>query len=183
MTPDTLQPLHLALDEVITHHLAAALPHIQARVADAAVHADRNVAERRLAELAGVLVPVIRDAREQAYLVGAQHWHGLIPAEYLSRPTPEPAPGAVLPVREALVHGHELGDVLGHAVGEVARSLRIARNSRVPSALDLWQTRATETLSRTFRTLLTDGAEYAQTQAGRDLIHPDWIDDTPISDE
>lgn len=161
----------------------------------ARAHPSMQAATARLDELHDWLVGpgqwslagTLRDAREEAYRTAHTIHRGLMEAEGLHHlfVTPDPAPTrhAIDMVRGHALHGYDLRDELGPHFEAAARHLAAAvhatgaRGEGDDGMLDLWETRTRERIADAVATALGDGILHADTEAGRDLIHPDWKDE------
>ena len=127
----------------------------------------------------------IRDAREAFYREAAALHFEAIPDEYKSRQTPGPPADLVAQVRAAAIHGFDPSAFLTQSL-ELRKKTLLAITSQaartgapMTDALAAWERTTSASLSRVVTTLLTDSLEYADREAGRDLIHVDARDDSP----
>ena len=127
----------------------------------------------------------VRDFREAAYRLACELWLPMIPPEYLSRNDHPPTQAEVRMIRAFPVHGYDIRRVLDGPIDTAKRELKAAleragrRGVAEGSAADTlaaWEHRAAGSLSRAVVTLLNDSAEHANTEAGKALIHPDFIE-------
>lgn len=128
----------------------------------------------------------IRDARAAIYDEAAREWFGLIPAEYRAREGHEPTDDQRDMIRAARIHGLDPRRYVECAADDAVRSLRnaVLSAARLSAAgtldtrpLERWRDETIQSLSRAVVTLLNDSAEYADVEAGRDLLRPELIDD------
>lgn len=133
---------------------------------------------------------LIRDARGAFYVESFERWKPFIPEGLWASPDPGPTRAAMDVARTAPVHGYDVRTEFAVPIDRAKRSLRaaIARcgHSSTPDrvAVDIfdgWVERSRQSLFRTARSALSDGQKLVETMAGRDLVHPDYLDDEPVT--
>ena len=127
----------------------------------------------------------VRDARESLFRAACDLWFPLIPEEYRARHAAEPSLASCRAVRAAALHGYDPRQVLEGPIRAAQRGLKAAleqagRRSAPGHVEDdllrAWRGRAAAAIGQTVKTLLNDSVEHADTEAGRDLIHDDFLD-------
>lgn len=149
-----------------------------------------------LDELAGPrstsLDGLLRDAREAAYRAAFARWLPRVPERLRARKGPGPAAADLARARGLPLHGRDVRDELEGAVEAAKRWLRSAvvlagsagRSERSGvDLLDAWERSARTGLTRAV--VLAEGdAEVAMDRlAGRDLVRPEFLDDSPLEGE
>jgi|GEM_PF-2608231 len=128
----------------------------------------------------------IRDAREDFYREAFKLHKPLIPPAFLVSSTPEPTAENIRLFRGALIHGydlrHELSGPFDTAKRQLAASVnqagnRAASGSIETDILDTWQRQAFSSIRAAVLRCLTDSVEFADTEASRDLINPEYLED------
>ncbi len=127
----------------------------------------------------------VRDAREAFLKEASWLWHPLVPEEIRSRSEHFPTQAEIRMIRAAAIHGSDPRKVLEGPILTAQRSLKAALEQagqrstpgRVEDdMLEAWRNRTTGSLSQTVTILLNDSVEYADTEAGRAMIHPDYME-------
>ena len=145
-----------------------------------------------LTELAGPSAAsnggILRAAREDLYRAAYARWLPLIPAAYRARPGDVPPTDAqVARARAAVFHGMDLRTELAGPVVTAQRRLSAAvvqagaREADARTRRDRladWRTEAGRALTRAALLALSDAAVNLDREAGRDLLHPDLVDDS-----
>jgi hypothetical protein len=131
---------------------------------------------------------LVRDAREDLYRAAYARWLPLIPAAYRARPGNMPPTDAqVARARAAVFHGMDLRTELAGPVATAQRRLTAAvvqAGARAADAgtrrdrLATWQAEAGRSLTRAALLSLSDAAVNLDREAGRDLLHPDLVDNS-----
>ncbi|WP_422932049.1 hypothetical protein [Singulisphaera sp. PoT] len=133
---------------------------------------------------------VLRDARESFYRRSFAEWKGVIPADMIASPDAEPTAANAARVRGAILHGYDLRQEIG---GPIARAKEQARANATLAGrrdgdrrskadlLGTWEKQSRDAIWNTARLALSDGQVMADVQAGRDVVHPDYLDDSPIT--
>lgn len=133
---------------------------------------------------------LLRDAREAFYRESFAAWKPEIPDWLYVSPDPEPTVANVGRVRGAVLHGydlrHELGGPILRAKASIAPTLTMASRRSNPrhvatEILTTWGRKTRDAIRTTTRLALSDSQIMADVMAGRDLIHPDHLDDSPIA--
>lgn len=133
---------------------------------------------------------LIRDARGAFYVESFERWKPFIPEELWAKNNPEPTAVDMNAARSAPVHGYDVRQEFAVPIDRAKRSLRAAivrcGHSSTPDhvatdILDGWVERARQSLFRTARSALSDGQKLVETMAGRDLVHPDYLDNEPVT--
>ncbi len=144
----------------------------------------RELHEWLAGESAESLRGVVRDAREALHRKAAALHFPTIPAEYRGRDTVEPTESQRLSFRALIAHGYDPHTYLAN-VFQSARS-KLESLSRSPAVaqhpaptLTAWADEVDRNLRTAVRTLLVDSAEQADVIAGRELLNPELIDDSP----
>lgn len=137
-----------------------------------------KAAQDRLAELAASLWEIAKDARRAFYRESHELLKGSVPAEIAAKDAGPTKPGE----REAVaivVHGAELRDEIGAAVGEAARNLTSAvvvagsagwTDAASRQTLDSWEGRTRDRLNRLTATILSDSEVAIFNRVGHELI-------------
>lgn len=132
---------------------------------------------------------VIRDAREAFYRESTQKWFPQIPEGLLARKWPEPTAAGVVAARTLVLHGQDVRREVGAPVDDAKRRLASAvvlAGSRDASGrtgadlLDAWERSSAEAIGRATTLALGDARVALDRLAGRDLIDPVHLDDTPL---
>ncbi len=131
----------------------------------------------------------LRDAREESYVQAFGQYKGLLDPSLWVSPDPGPTRANVAAVRALPLHGKDLRDEVGHPIKRAAANLHAAvalaalRSSPEATStdvLDTWQARTERAILASARLALSDGQVAADVRAGRDLVHPDHLDHSPI---
>jgi hypothetical protein len=139
----------------------------------------------RLDELADDLLKLTRRARETFYRTAHATYAPAIPPALLVSPDPKPTLRNVARFVAILIHGNELRDDLATPIERYKSALlptltlagREAESGRTATdRIKGWRTKAEAALNGTVRTALSDSQMAATTEAGRDLIHPKFIE-------
>lgn len=137
-----------------------------------------KAAQDRLAELAGDLWGIAKDARRSFYRESHELLKGSVPVEIAAKDAGPTASGE----REAVqivVHGVELKDEIGAAIAEAARNLTSAivvagssgwTDAASKQALDSWEGRTRDRLNRLVATILSDSEVAIFNMVGHELI-------------
>lgn len=197
--PDALTPFLRKADRLIaaklddahahaTTALTAALkvtPDGRPTRARAARSPSYGAALSRLEELRDDLVDLVRVARASFYRASFDTLRPLIPAAYHVTPDPEPTQRNVARVVAALIHGTDLRQDLRQPLDRAARlllpalTLAARADESGGAAIDrlkAWRVKAASTTTSTVRIALSDSQIHAWREAGRDLIHPDYLE-------
>ena len=154
-------------------------------------------AQRRLAELLdelvgpqafGVSQGLIREARESLYREAFTRWMKEIP-QALRLPTESPTESQIAAARGLVLHGLDLRQELAPRFERLktflasAIVLAGARDATAKSKVDLlkaWEQAAVRDLNQSVALALGDSAVALDRIAGRDLIHPELLDDSAL---
>ena len=176
---------------------------IAAKTSDARAHAAaRPLAERRppadaararldelLDDLAGASnassLGLLRDAREEFLRDSSARWLPLVPDRLRAGTDPGPSSALVHAARTLELHGLDLRRELEVPVADAQRRLAAAvvlsASGRASvDLLDAWERAATATITRSALLTLGDARIALDRIAGRALIHPDHLDDSPL---
>lgn len=127
----------------------------------------------------------VRDAREAFYKRAFALHKPLIPTELLVSPDPEPTAEGIRLIRGAHIHGLDLRRELAGPIETAQRNLtaavaqagRRSTDARVETEiLGTWHRQALNAIRSAVLRVLADSVEYADTEAGTDLIHPDYLE-------
>lgn len=131
----------------------------------------------------------VRDFREAMYRESFASWKPFIPVEYRVTAEPGPTSANVRSARGMVLRTGELRTELAGAFGAVKRSLRAAlavagrraaTDARAADVLETWAAKSRSSLTRSVTRIMSDSQMEADTRAGRDMVHPDHLDDRPI---
>jgi hypothetical protein len=126
----------------------------------------------------------LRDAREAAYRRAFAIHKGLVPEELWVSADPAPTLINIRLVRGALLHGYDLRRELegpfALAKRRLSAAVATAGHREVTRAVEkdllkVWYTKTLDAIRSASLRALTDSIEFADNQAGRDLIHPDYL--------
>lgn len=145
----------------------------------------RELHEHLAGESAESLRGVIRDAREALYRKAAALHFPTIPAEYRGRDTPEPTEPQRASFRALIAHGYDPYSYLANTFKAAeAKLIALSRSPAVAQhpapTLTAWADEVDRNLRTAVRTLLVDSAEQADVIAGRELLNPELVDDSPM---
>lgn len=127
----------------------------------------------------------VRDAREAFYRKAFGLHLPMIPAELHVSPHPEPTFANLRLIRGALIHGVDLRKELEGPIATAKRQLTAAVASagqRAATArdssdiLETWHKQSVAAIRTAVLRVLSDSVEFADTEAGTDLIHPDYLE-------
>ena len=198
--PDALVPFARAAAALVREKTADAHAHVEKALTDAlkdmpdgrptraraARSPSYNAALSRLAELREALTDLVREARAAFYRDSFAALAPQIPAALLVSPDPEPTQRNVARIVAALIHGTELRQDLALPVSRASQrllpALTLAGRSdetgrTATDRLKAWRVQAESTIGSTVRIALSDSQVHAWQEAGRDLIHPDFLED------
>jgi hypothetical protein len=128
----------------------------------------------------------LRDAREAFYKRAFELHRELVPTELHVSADPEPTFANIRLVRGALIHGFDLRRELEGPFSTAKRKLAAAvanagqRSATVGDSSDIletWHRQSLAAIQTAVLRALSDSAEFADTEAGMDLIHPDYLED------
>jgi hypothetical protein len=131
---------------------------------------------------------LLRDAREAFYEASHERWKPFIPPDLRVVSDPAPTQAALRMVRAMPLHGYDVRQELAVPIERAKRSLLAAiaqcgqRSTPEHVAVDIldgWERRTKSALFRVAQSALSDGQKAAETLAGRDLVHPDYLDELP----
>lgn len=129
---------------------------------------------------------LIRDARAIFYEESFERWKPFIPEELWVKDNPGPTAAGINEARTAPVHGYDVRQEFAVPIDRAKRSLQAAivrcGHSSTPEhvatdILEGWAERARQSLFRVARSSLSDGQKVTETKAGRDLVHPDYLEE------
>ena len=132
---------------------------------------------------------VLRDARQAFYLDSVAFWLPRVPETLLVRPGAGPTASGVADARRLVLHGYDPRREIGGPVHDAQHRLTpavVLAGSRSTSTkagvdlLDAWERSTRESITRACLLALGDDRVALARIAGRDLIHPDHLDDNPI---
>lgn len=198
-----LEAIEAKVDDARAHGVKAVTetlkqtPDGRATLRKAAGSRSLQAAQSRLDELwsllcgasAASLDGLLRDARESFYIESFERWKPFIPSELWMASDPQPTQANIRLVRAMPVHGYELRHEFEVPIRRAKASLRAgvtqAGRRSTPDSIstDLingWAETARQSLFRVAQSALSDGQKLAETLAGRDLVHPDYLDESPV---
>lgn len=126
----------------------------------------------------------LRDARESFYADAFRAWIGHIPEDLRVSTDPTPTQANLRAIRGLAIHGMDVRTEVGGAIDRAKRSLKAAivlagrqaiasrESDRIVRA---WRMKAENAIGQVVATALSDGQIAADRQAGRDMIHPDYL--------
>lgn len=170
-------------------------PDGRATIRRAAQSPSYQAAQARLDELLDALAGpsrvstdgLVRDAAEALYVAAWHAWKPWIPESL--RAAEEPSKAQRLAARKLVVHGYDpRAELAGHVEGAGRRLLAVLaqagqRTTAEHVASDLvatWRRQTEAGLGQVVTRVLSDWQKAADTQAGRDLVHPDYHDTSEI---
>lgn len=127
----------------------------------------------------------VRDAREAFYKRAFALHKPLIPTMLLVSPDPEPTAEGVRLIRGALIHGLDLRRELSGSIETAKRNLTASvalagsrsTDSRTETEIiETWHKQSLGSIRTAVLRVLSDSVEFADTEAGADLIHPDYLE-------
>lgn len=131
----------------------------------------------------------LRNAAQAFYAASYASWRRFIPDELWARPDGVPTAAELAHSRRLVVHGVDLRTELEGPFEQAGRRLLAvlaqagARSTPEHVASDLvttWRRQTEGGFAALLSRVLSDWQKAADTQAGRDLVHPDWHDTSPI---
>lgn len=132
---------------------------------------------------------LMRAAREDFYTDAFRLWRTLIDESLWRSKDRHVSQDGISVVRGLPIHGLDVRDELRGRFDRIKRhlaaALAVAGGRSTPGdvatqAIDTWHKQSVASLALAVRLALSDGQVAADTQAARDLVHPDHLDDTPI---
>ena len=126
----------------------------------------------------------LRDAREAFYRKAFELHRELVPVELQVSVDPEPTVANIRLVRGALIHGYDLRRELEGPFATAKRKLaaavaqagsRAARDADTSDVLGTWHRQSLGAIQAAVLRALSDSVEFADTEAGMDLIHPEFL--------
>lgn len=127
----------------------------------------------------------IRDAREAFYRKGFELQRPLIPDDLWITADPRPTAEGIRLIRGALIHGYDLRRELEGAFTTAKRGLsaavavagrREADGATKTDLLGAWKRTTLDALRLAVLRALSDSVEFADVEAGVDLIHPEFLE-------
>lgn len=127
----------------------------------------------------------IRDAREAFYRRAFELNRPLVPAALHVTADPEPTLANLRLMRGVLIHGLDLRQELEGPFADARRRLLAAVNlagrRSTPDhveteILDAWYRKTWESVQAAVLRCLSDSVEFADVEAARDLVHPDYLE-------
>jgi hypothetical protein len=132
-------------------------------------------------------VGLLRDACEDCYARAFEAWRPFIPESLWARPDGQPTAANLLSARTLVVHGYDLRAELAGPIAAASQRLlavvaqAAARTTPEHVETDLvetWRRQSEAGLTTLVKRVLSDWQKAADTRAGRDLVHADYLDDT-----
>lgn len=127
----------------------------------------------------------VRDAREAFYRRAFALHKPLIPKSLYISLEPEPTFANLRLIRGALIHGVDLRKELEGPFSTAKRQLtaavalagqRAASRADSSEILETWHKQAVGSIRTAVLRAISDSVEFADTEAGTDLIHPDYLE-------
>mgnify|MGYP000327653170 CR=1 FL=1 len=127
----------------------------------------------------------VRDAREAFYKRAFALHKPLIPKELYISLEPEPTFANLRLIRGALIHGLDLRKELDGPIATAKRQLtaavalagqRATSGAASSEILETWYRQSLASIRTAVLRVLSDSVEFADTEAGTDLIHPDYLE-------
>jgi hypothetical protein len=131
----------------------------------------------------------IRDARAAFYAESFERWKPWIPSELWVGPDPHPTVENLKLARTYPIHGYDVRQEFSSPFQRAKISLQAAvtlagRQSTSDhistGIIDGWSEKTRQSLFVVAKSSLSDGQKWAETKAGRDLVHSDYLDDSPL---
>lgn len=135
------------------------------------------------------LAGMIRDARAAMYAAACEEHFAAIPAKYRSRRTAAPPVQSVNEARAATPHGLDVRSELLPTFRRLETNLKaaieragrkMATQEYAMGMIDQWHSDASRLMLKQVDVILDDSLVWCDYWAWSDLVHPDYVDNSPI---
>lgn len=131
----------------------------------------------------------LRDAAEAFYRAAVEAWKPQIPEELWASPDAAPTLAGLKGARRLVVHGNDVYAELAPQIEQAGRRLlavlaqagqRSTPDHIATDLVETWRRQTQAGLTIVVNRILSDWQKATDTIAGRDLVHPDWHDASPL---